>query len=118
MTPEEWLRSTDFIAMLQSPHCSLSERKLRLLIAAFCRHLWNRAGDAATKAAVEIAERLADGQLLVGELKAAQLRVDDAARYAPYEAVTAAVASIGLKDRPWAFGVGYDLARIVEPTFR
>src|SRR4051794_19517283 len=114
MTEYEWLGSTDPSGMLKSPKCDLTPRRLRLLIGAFCRHLWDHPAEHATRVAVEVAERAADGELRVGELKAAQLGAGYGARYAPSDAVMPHLAVAGVADHPWAWSVGERLGRLLH----
>jgi hypothetical protein len=55
-----------------------TERKLRLFAVAACRRLWHRFGDARSRAAVEAAERYADGLIDRAELEEAGARAWEA----------------------------------------
>src|SRR5262249_45672284 len=63
MTESEWLLSRDHAAMLQGLARQPSERELRLFACACCRLLWPELIDERSRAAVEAAERSADGLL-------------------------------------------------------
>ncbi len=54
-----------------------SSRKLRLLVAALCRQLWNVLRDEACRGAIEVAERFADGLASEEELYQARLNADN-----------------------------------------
>lgn len=60
MTEGDWLQSTNPAALLEFLQKKASRRKLRLFAAACCRRLWPLLDDA-HRAAVELAERVADG---------------------------------------------------------
>jgi hypothetical protein len=73
LTEEEYLR-------LERPHSAAvlfnsrtplrtSTRKARLFLCACCRRVWDWLGDDANRAAVEAAERAAEGHLLIRELR-------------------------------------------------
>ncbi len=63
MTESEWLLSTDPAAMLRVLGEHAGPRKLRLFACACCRLLWHELIDDRSRAAVEAAERYADGLL-------------------------------------------------------
>jgi hypothetical protein len=78
MTEGEWLASDDPARMLYVvqgpepeyggfPTRKISDRKLRLFACACCRQVWDRLTDPRSRRAVEVAERYADGQAIVGE---------------------------------------------------
>src|SRR6516165_3672828 len=75
MTEAEWLVSTDSYDMvhyLTYEHPNPSERKLRLLACAFCRHVWHLVTDENIRNSIEAAERNADGVATEQELRAAR----------------------------------------------
>jgi hypothetical protein len=61
MTEEEWTTCADAANILNFAASQGSERKLRLLAAACCRRVWHVLKDERSRAAVEAAERFADG---------------------------------------------------------
>jgi hypothetical protein len=62
MTEAEWLAAREPQAMLKSLRGGeASERKLRLFACACARRLWGLVSDPASRQAVELAERVADG---------------------------------------------------------
>jgi len=62
MTEADWLSSTDTKRMLRFLGRRASVRKLRLFACACCRRVWPLLTDDRSRAAVEVAERFADGQ--------------------------------------------------------
>ena len=70
MTEAEWLPGTDPQKLLECLHGKASDRKLRLLACAFCRRLWGELRDRG-RAAVEVAERFAEGRARDKERRAA-----------------------------------------------
>src|SRR4051812_44597664 len=71
MTEAEWLAGTDPFRMLAALRGAAGDRKLRLLACGCCRALWADA-PAASRAAVEAAERYADGRAVEAELDRAR----------------------------------------------
>jgi len=61
MTEQEWLDCTDPKEMMEFLFGKTSDRKLRLLGAAFCRRTWRFLPAGACREAVGVAERYADG---------------------------------------------------------
>jgi hypothetical protein len=83
MTEQEWLTSTDPTAMLRyvlprgeesglAKERRPSSRKLRLFACACSRQVWDLLTDEHSRAAVEVAERFADGLATEEELAAAK----------------------------------------------
>ncbi len=84
VTKSEWLASSDPAAMLNylcgyeiqevpsghmgQPVKRTSDRKLRLFACACCRSVWHLLADPRSRAAVEVAERYADGEAAWDEL--------------------------------------------------
>jgi hypothetical protein len=71
MTETEWLAATKPEPMLKFLKGRLSARKLRLFACACARRIWQLFADPRALAAVETAERYADGGATVDELTAA-----------------------------------------------
>jgi hypothetical protein len=61
MTEAEWLVGTDPRPLLDELPGRRSSRKLRLLVCACCRRVWELLTDLRSQQAVELAERYADG---------------------------------------------------------
>jgi hypothetical protein len=61
MTPSWWPISNDPDRMLQSLRGRASDRKLRLYACACCRRIWDWLDDPRSRAAVQLAEQVADG---------------------------------------------------------
>lgn len=80
MTEEEWKRSTDPLAMLDSLSGDTSDRKMRLFACACVRHVWPLLADERSRSAVETAERCAEGSADRGELAEARDNAREAAR--------------------------------------
>jgi hypothetical protein len=62
MTEREWLECAESGSMLRLAYEKGSMRKLRLLSCACIRTVWNHLTDPRSRAAVELAERYADGE--------------------------------------------------------
>ncbi len=80
MTEADWLAATDPAPMLEYLNRRISDRKLILFAAACCRHIWTLLSDRRYRAAVEMAERFADGKANVKELLAARTPTINAER--------------------------------------
>jgi hypothetical protein len=72
VTEADWLAGTDPSPMLEYLRGKVSDRKLVLFAAACCRHIWHLLTDERCRAAVETAERFADGRADVKSLTAAR----------------------------------------------
>jgi hypothetical protein len=72
MTEAEWLASADPAAMLQALADGASDRKLRLYGCAWSRRLWASLAEDCFRAAVDVAERFAEGAASAHELAAAR----------------------------------------------
>lgn len=70
MTEAEWLAGSEPQPMLEFVGDRASSRKLRLFAVACCRRLWPLIAEAPCRAAVEVAERFADG-LVTAEVQEA-----------------------------------------------
>jgi hypothetical protein len=71
MTEAAWAISTNPEAMLKMVRPDVSERKLRLFACACARWFWTEFDDPRSRAAIEMAERYADGLASNAELRAA-----------------------------------------------
>lgn len=100
MTEVDWLKSESPTAMLdhllyRESHTrdedgemsrvtrerrEVSDRQLRLFLVACCRAVWSRLTDDRLRHAVEVAERFADRQASIGEMRNARYVASDAAR--------------------------------------
>ena len=73
MNDTDWLTCLDPSPMLRFlQERGTSERKLRLLMCACCRHIWDMMPDARSRVAVEVSERFADGEATPRELARAR----------------------------------------------
>ncbi|HZU35457.1 MAG TPA: hypothetical protein VFA18_06105 [Gemmataceae bacterium] len=79
MTEGEWLGSRDPQALLNYIRRRTSNRKLRLLVCACCRHIWHLLTDERSRQAVMVAERHADGLATAADLDKACVAAADAA---------------------------------------
>jgi hypothetical protein len=84
VTEAEWLGCTDPDAMLEYLRGKATERKLRLFACACCRRIWHLLPDEASRRAVEVAERYADGQVTEEQLEEAGKRAGWAAAWAAH----------------------------------
>jgi hypothetical protein len=89
MTEPEWLTGCDYHRMLKhaQQHLRVSRtpggaRRLRLLAVACCRHVWPLLTDPRSRAAVEAAERYADGKARRAELEEAAAAANEVEREA------------------------------------
>jgi hypothetical protein len=71
VTEGQWLAETYPPAMVKFLGGAASDRKLRLYACACARRTWGESPDARSRAAVETAERFADGRATTDELAAA-----------------------------------------------
>lgn len=71
MTEHEWLTSHSPLPMLIHLPLKASERKLLLYGVACCRRVWQLLHDARSRQAIEVMERIADGEAEANERSAA-----------------------------------------------
>lgn len=105
MTEAEWLACEDPSSLLRQFADLASIRKLRLFACACCRRVWHHLEDAQTRAAIEAAERYADGLISKDALSAAQSEASRAMELASRTNYKRAVAARAAKDaaRPTDF---------------
>jgi hypothetical protein len=120
MTADEWLTCTRPDPMLKVIADKASGRKLRLLACGFCRLVWDQHTDRRSRAAVEAAERYADGLLGEDEFRTLAAAAGEVARaieedldaavdvYTDRLFSAAAAASFAVQGNP-AAGAGYAL---------
>jgi hypothetical protein len=77
MTEAEWKCCTDPTGMLEFLLGRVSDRKLRLYLCGGCRHLTHLFFRPESLAAVEVAERFADGQATLEELHRAEWSAEE-----------------------------------------
>src|SRR5262245_50826844 len=83
MTESEWLERTDPNPMLKFLEGKASDRKVRLFVCACCRHIWHKfTADSIQQghSAVDIAERLADGEAESGEVATVRTQIKELIR--------------------------------------
>lgn len=79
MTEAEWLACDDACGMFAFLRPRASARKRRLHLCGGCRQIWDLLYDDGSRAAVEVAERFADGQATDQDLKDADWHAEPAA---------------------------------------
>jgi hypothetical protein len=89
MDPLTWRRTDRTARVRFLARQPANARKLRLFAAACCRRVWARLPDGRSRAAVEVAERLADGLVGEAEIRAAA----EAASSAQYDVQPAGLAT-------------------------
>ncbi len=82
MTEAEWLACTDSRPLLKEVSRKISDRKMRLLICACCRRVWDLLTDNRSREAVEVAEQYADGSANRADLIAGRRKADAAYQWA------------------------------------
>jgi hypothetical protein len=117
MTEAEWQGGGDTAALLDYAAGKVGERKLRLFACACVRRHWDQLRhDARPRAAVEAAERFADGQASADELEAARQAAEVAALDAPffsapaYQAAQAAADGSALQAASGVLVAGHQMA--------
>jgi hypothetical protein len=99
MTEAEWLGGGDPYPLLEYAGGKLSERKLRLFACAGVRRHWEQLRhDARPRAAVEVAERFAEGLTSAAELEAAREAAALTALDAPFFSAPAYQAALAAAD--------------------
>jgi hypothetical protein len=83
MNETEWQGGADIAAMLDHPEGQLSDRKLRLFACACVRRYWGRLRYRVPRQAVEMAERLAEGQAEAAEVEEMRENAEMAGADAP-----------------------------------
>ena len=94
MTESEWLQCSTPEPLLEFSRPRLNERKLRLFACACCRHIMHLLTDDGSRAAVDVAERFADGNASRQELEAAWQGATTVAQLAEPEQRYAALAAV------------------------
>src|SRR5207248_10538622 len=66
MTERQWVAWADPVKMLKWARAGLTDRQLRLFACACARRVWHVLTEEESRRAVEVAERLADGEATEG----------------------------------------------------
>jgi hypothetical protein len=73
MTESEWLACDDPLALQRLiPRFKISDRRVRLFACACCHRIWKSVTDGRLRAAVDVAERYADGLATAADLEQAR----------------------------------------------
>jgi hypothetical protein len=80
MTEQDWMEGGNWELMLDFIRNRASDRKLRLLAIAACRHVWNLMTDERSRDAVRVAEQLAEGQASESERASIENKAVEARR--------------------------------------
>jgi hypothetical protein len=102
MDEDAWLHGTDLAAMLDYLEGKVSDRKLRLFACACVRRYWDRFTYPIPRQAVEMAERLAEGEAEAQEVEEMRQTADGSAGNAPmwdqfaYMAAAASLAEVAI----------------------
>jgi hypothetical protein len=105
MNEAEWLACADPVPLLLFLPRTISDRKLRLFCCACCRAIWQQMKDRRSRAAVEAAERYADGLITADDLTAARDAAGDAAKAAKTANTRAAKSAAGASAMEAVFAV-------------
>jgi hypothetical protein len=109
MTEVQWLGSVDQFPLLRWAWGGLSDRRGRLLACAACRHVVHLLTDPRTTAALDVAERFADGGATPAELEAAHRGATKAQHAQRRKALLFAYSAVKNASAPWRdrnFGLG------------
>jgi hypothetical protein len=112
MTEQEWLQATDPQAMLEFIQGKASDRKLRLLTVAACRHISDLLPERCRTAAT-VLELYADGLVGITEYREAWSQADIESRMCaqdPPDATTYAAESVMISSPPTTASVEYALS--------
>lgn len=116
MTEKEWLACRTSRTMLDFLRDRLSERKLRLIGCGCCRDRWGQFKLAECRAAVEVAERLADGAASEAEVEEG-FRLANTARNLSTGTVTGIPRRYKTREGRCTSWAVYELLVLIDPEF-